>query len=227
MNIPVFLQAEDNIAELASRYELDDVRYVSMPGPSSESVFVSTLSQEWNAFYRKNNFHLIDPTIYAPLEGILPVDWSVLEGDPNFQAIYTRSETFGLTPQGFSFPIRGPYGDVGLLSVFKKGGSSSWGELKSRVLGELQLHAAQLHELFSPSARKEFIRNELNLTLREIEILQWTVVGKSQQDIGDILKLSARTVENHLRRARQKLEAKTTPQAVGRAIGLKLIFPEI
>jgi DNA-binding CsgD family transcriptional regulator len=63
------------------------------------------------------------------------------------------------------------------------------------------------------------------LSTREIEILQWTAAGKSQQDIGDILGISYRTVEVHLRSARSKLFALTTPQAVGRAIGLGLITP--
>ncbi len=67
--------------------------------------------------------------------------------------------------------------------------------------------------------------NTPSLSTREIEILQWTAAGKSQQDIGDILSISHRTVEVHLRSARQKLNALTTPQAIGRAINLGLIYP--
>ncbi|PKP61675.1 MAG: LuxR family transcriptional regulator, partial [Alphaproteobacteria bacterium HGW-Alphaproteobacteria-8] len=48
---------------------------------------------------------------------------------------------------------------------------------------------------------------------------------KSQQDIADILAISHRTVEVHLRSARHKLYALTTAQAVGRAISLGLIYP--
>ena len=61
---------------------------------------------------------------------------------------------------------------------------------------------------------------------RETEILQWIAAGKSQQDIADILTISHRTVEVHLRSARTKLNALTTAQAIGRAIGLGLIYPE-
>jgi DNA-binding CsgD family transcriptional regulator len=67
--------------------------------------------------------------------------------------------------------------------------------------------------------------NSPNLSTREKEIMQWIAAGKSQQDIGDILNISHRTVEVHLRSARQKLHALTTPQAVGRAINLGLIYP--
>jgi hypothetical protein len=54
---------------------------------------------------------------------------------------------------------------------------------------------------------------------------QWVAAGKSQQDVGDILGISTRTVEVHLRSAREKLGALTTVQAVGRAIGLNIIYP--
>lgn len=64
-----------------------------------------------------------------------------------------------------------------------------------------------------------------NLSTRELEILKWAADGKSQHDIGDILSISHRTVEVHLRSARDKLGALTTTQAVGRAVGLGLILP--
>jgi DNA-binding CsgD family transcriptional regulator len=63
------------------------------------------------------------------------------------------------------------------------------------------------------------------LSNREREALQWIAAGKSQQDVGDILGISGRTVEVHLRSAREKLGALTTVQAVGRAIAFGLIYP--
>jgi DNA-binding CsgD family transcriptional regulator len=63
------------------------------------------------------------------------------------------------------------------------------------------------------------------LSSREIEILQWVAAGKSQQDIGDILLISSRTVEVHLRSTREKLCTISTAQAVGRAVSLGLIQP--
>ena len=64
-----------------------------------------------------------------------------------------------------------------------------------------------------------------SLSEREREILQWVAHGKSQQDIGDILTISHRTVEVHIRSGREKLGALTTAQAVGRGIRLGLIQP--
>lgn len=52
------------------------------------------------------------------------------------------------------------------------------------------------------------------LTRREKEVLRWVAAGRRQADIAKTLGLSGRTVENHLRRARQRLGVATTAQAV-------------
>ncbi|MDI9249829.1 LuxR C-terminal-related transcriptional regulator [Stenotrophomonas sp. RS-48] len=52
------------------------------------------------------------------------------------------------------------------------------------------------------------------LSTREREVLRWVSAGRRQAEIAATLGLSARTVENHLRRARQRLGVATTAQAV-------------
>jgi DNA-binding CsgD family transcriptional regulator len=52
------------------------------------------------------------------------------------------------------------------------------------------------------------------LSAREREVLRWVAAGRRQADIAATLGLSTRTVENHLRRARQRLGVATTAQAV-------------
>ncbi|WP_414496515.1 response regulator transcription factor [Stenotrophomonas maltophilia] len=52
------------------------------------------------------------------------------------------------------------------------------------------------------------------LSTREREVLRWVAAGRRQAEIAATLGLSARTVENHLRRARQRLGVATTAQAI-------------
>jgi DNA-binding CsgD family transcriptional regulator len=57
------------------------------------------------------------------------------------------------------------------------------------------------------------------LSKREREILAWVSEGKTAWEIGNILKLSQRTVEWHLKTIREKVNCNNVTQAV--AIGIR------
>jgi DNA-binding CsgD family transcriptional regulator len=61
---------------------------------------------------------------------------------------------------------------------------------------------------------------------RQRECLHWVSQGKSSADIGRMLGLSPRTVDEHVRGACSSLEVRTRVQAVARAIALGLIDPQ-
>jgi LuxR family quorum sensing-dependent transcriptional regulator len=56
------------------------------------------------------------------------------------------------------------------------------------------------------------------LTPREREVLAWAAAGKSGRDIAQLLDLAVGTVNFHLSRIREKLNAVTTTQAVAVAV---------
>lgn len=102
---------------------------------------------------------------------------------------------------------------------------SEWQKLRPTLLGDLQLAVVHLHEALMRSGLLMTPLAHPLLSAREREVLQSMAAGKSRQDIGDILGISARTVAVHLRSAREKLGVLTVVQAVGRAIGPRIIFP--
>ncbi len=53
------------------------------------------------------------------------------------------------------------------------------------------------------------------LSGREIEILQWVTLGKTNPEIGSILKISEYTVKNHMQRIFKKMNVSNRAQAVG------------
>lgn len=63
------------------------------------------------------------------------------------------------------------------------------------------------------------------LTDRQAECLLWAAAGKSSGDIGAIIGLSARTVDDHLAAACRRLRVRTRVQAVVTALQLRLIPP--
>ncbi len=62
----------------------------------------------------------------------------------------------------------------------------------------------------------EALVSAFNLTTREAEVLYWVIYGKTNRDIGDILKSSHRTVNKHLEHVFEKLgvETRTAASAV-------------
>jgi transcriptional regulator EpsA len=75
----------------------------------------------------------------------------------------------------------------------------------------------QAHVQINPSdpADSRFVR-EHDLTDRELEVLQWVTLGKTNPEIGSILEISAFTVKNHLQRVFKKLDVSNRAQAVGK-----------
>lgn len=179
----------------------------------------------WKQHYAKRGYHHVDPTIYQSALSVAPVDWGRFTHDSKFKTVFEDAREFGITNRGLSVPVRGPYGECGLLSVTVKTSDTEWKSLKRHVMGELQVAAVNVHDKVMRSGVLGEALYRPNLSSREVEILQWVAEGKSQQDIGDILSISHRTVEVHTRSGREKLGALTTAQAIGRAISLGMIHP--
>ena len=114
---------------------------------------------------------------------------------------------------GLQVPVYGPLGLEGAMSF---GGDQIDASAHARVglalIAVAAFHAARrLMEM--PVAG-----HERALTGREREVLEWVSRGWRHADIATTLKLSVRTVENHLRSARRRLGVATTAEAVRVAI---------
>ncbi|MFY8116680.1 MAG: XrtB/PEP-CTERM-associated transcriptional regulator EpsA [Roseateles sp.] len=63
------------------------------------------------------------------------------------------------------------------------------------------------------------------ITERERQILSWLREGMSNQEIGEVLGISALTVKNHVRKILRKLHAANRAQAVAKAMSMQLLGP--
>ena len=217
----------DVLFRIRDSYGLDHAAYAGSNPVSGRVYGLMTYSEDWQSHYLKSGYYRIDPTLNEARRSIAPVDWTRLDKSENFRRVFADAHDFGISDQGLTVPVRGPLGDVGGLSVTSNLSEREWARLKGEVMRDLQAFAVYIHDrmMRDDDALMRTLVHP-NLSTREVEILQWIAAGKSQQDIGDILSISARTVEVHLRSARTKLNALTTAQAIGRAIGLGLIHPE-
>lgn len=185
----------------------------------------TTYPDRWKNHYMERGLHNLDPTLNAAARSVAPVDWSRLERTESFQSVFSEAHDFGMPDTGLTVPVRGPLGETGLLCICTSMCVSEWRKLKRHIMGDLLTNAVHLHDTVMNSEPLMKALRKPRLSLREIEILQWVAAGKSQQDVGDILSISSRTVEVHLRSVREKLCTISTPQAVGRAVSLGIVHP--
>ncbi|MGH1577235.1 autoinducer binding domain-containing protein [Planktotalea sp.] len=214
------------LGELCDKLELDYATYCAVNTVSDQVIGFSTYKDEWKEHYGAQRFQNVDPTLHMPMRSIAPVDWQRLRTHKDFQKVFEHARDFQIADQGLSIPIHGPFGEVGLISVTRDCKRETWEQLRRHVITELQTAAVSLHDTVMQSDTLGYALRRPQLSARECEVLQWTAAGKTQVDIGDILSISFRTVEVHLRSARSKLCALTTPQAIGRAIAMGFIHPK-
>lgn len=96
-------------------------------------------------------------------------------------------------------------------------------EVMTMVLPYIDLALRQVQLLPHQSPDTVVIANPLifdllqsrGLSSREIEILQWVTLGKTNPEIGRILKISEYTVKNHMQRIFKKMNVSNRAQAVG------------
>lgn len=69
-----------------------------------------------------------------------------------------------------------------------------------------------------------FPADQVRLSRRQREVLEWVGDGKTAQDIAQIMGLKPATVEKHLKKARDSLSVETTAQAVLKASVQNQIF---
>jgi DNA-binding CsgD family transcriptional regulator len=94
----------------------------------------------------------------------------------------------------------------------------------TRMVADLQLFAVHAQDtalriLVSESAQPECPA----LTPRELEVLRWTMDGKTAKAIGSLLNVTERTAVAHLQNAMLKLNVNSKHQAVLKALRLGLI----
>lgn len=209
-----------------AEFEVDYVSYAAT-SPSIEVMHIfTTYPETWKAHYNTEGLHQFDPALLVARRSIAPVDWARLPREAGFRRVFEDAQDFGLPISGLTIPVRGPFGDCGLFSVACSGPAEHWDAQRRRIINGLQSAAVHIHDTVMQNALLARTLRQPALSTREIETLKWTAAGKTQQDIGDILAISHRTVEVHLRSAREKLHALTTPQAVARAVGMGLIQPD-
>ncbi len=158
----------------------------------------------------------------------------ILSGEDEF--LWSSFETRDLRPvQRARYETDKAFGmGVGVSFGFRFGGHSGfggmcWGKRHADAHAFKALWQAQrldmlaLAHQFEAIMRPIMVRNRFSLTPRETDVMSFSAGGMTQKQIAEHLKLSPKTIANTLERARKKLDAVSTMEAVAKALIYELI----
>ncbi|WP_237170137.1 autoinducer binding domain-containing protein [Pandoraea faecigallinarum] len=182
----------------------------------SEVRVFDSYPEGWMAHYGKCGYLDVDPTVAVGAHTESLVLWRD-PALPKADALWRDAHDFGLN-HGIARSSWGPHGEFGLLSFSRSTESLTPVELNSLQVG-MGVLANYTHESMSRLLRPQ--RPPFDITLlsvREREVLLWTAEGKTADEIGDILGISTRTVNFHIRNCLDKTGCRNKVQSAIRLV---------
>jgi LuxR family quorum sensing-dependent transcriptional regulator len=183
-------------------------------------IIASRWPIEFLTLYVESDFVRYDPIVRRCVHSHAPFAWRaesyVSNADRRVAEVMRRAAEFGLR-RGYTVPIHGPEGYEACVSM-------AGAELDLTAPDKTAVHLMALYAFDRlRGLRGRHPDEKPPLTQREREVLLWAADGKSATDIGQILKISKRTVDEHSQTAARKLGAANRTQAVAIALRDHLI----
>lgn len=119
---------------------------------------------------------------------------------------------------GITIPIRGLGASTGMFFVATEKAAIPHETVPLPLLEAWAMHVQnRVEQLYADQQLTK------PLTSREREVLQWTMLGKTADETGLILRISENTVLFHLRNLRSKLDVSNKYHMIARALSLRLV----
>lgn len=183
----------------------------------------TTYRDAWVARYLLRGYVKVDPIVREGLIRQMPFDWREVEVPQSAYDFLLEAQEHGVGPNGYSIPITDKKRRA-LLSLNSRKPASEWSNLVEMYRHEWLDLAFLIHRKAVFELHGEHDPIPL-LGPREKECLQWSALGKTNDEIAEILGLSVHTTQRYLTSARHKLGAASTTSATALAIQLRLINP--
>jgi DNA-binding CsgD family transcriptional regulator len=206
------------IGSVFADFGFDYFCLLNMPLPEQrfeEVMHAIRIPSEWLEVYLREDYVQIDPMLRHCRRTSLPFAWKSApfdsEREPRAVEFVQRVTDFGLA-EGLLVPVLGPFGCDGV--VWMGGERLEITPRDTACLHLIAIYALGRVRQLSPVR----VPAKAALTAREREVLTWIARGKSAWDIGEILNIAKRTVEEHAQTAFRKLNAVNRAQAVAIAL---------
>lgn len=217
----------DTLFSLARGEGFDQVLFgvVGSRQDKLESAFLhSNYASSWRDRYDAERMHYVDPTVSHCMTSAVPIVWEPKTfSGPRQREFYEEACGHGIR-SGITFPIHGPNGEFGVVSF----ASDTLPDPREAVhaMAGLALIRDYAFESSLKFVAPAPVQERPRLTRRELEVLNWVMVGKSSWEISKITNCSEATVNFHIANVRQKFGVSTRQQALVKAIGMGILTPE-
>jgi LuxR family transcriptional activator of conjugal transfer of Ti plasmids len=176
---------------------------------------------EWQHVYLTNNYAAIDPVVTIAKRAMQPFGWSQGEtagAMPSSIHFFGEAADFGIR-SGVSIPVRGGFGRTALLTLASDKPSAD-AEIRNAVHAITAVAFVHIHLNRIVRAPRG---TAVALTPRQSLCLSWASMGKTMDEIADLLGISERAVRFYVKGARDRLGATNTTHAVRLAVEQNLI----
>jgi len=210
------------MAETANALDLHNFAYFSLPRrPKAKPQIITTYPEAWATHYMNSRYERVDPIVVQALGNTEPFEWGLelgqtrLMSEPQRQFMDEAAE-FGIRC-GFTVPIHDSHGPISAVTFVAD--EHNVAAFRRRI--EEHRRVLQLMSMyFDAHVRRKLVPgrkiDNVHLSPRELECLEWAAEGKSAWEIGGILGISRHTAAFHLENVKTKLGVRTILQAVAR-----------
>jgi len=191
---------------------------VRVDGAADVRILFGHTHEAWEQHYKDNGFDQHDAMIRASLSTNQPFFWSDVTARASLTAaerrVMNEASDFRLR-EGFVTPMHNLDGSITAILLT--------GDAVEKENPDVRAAAHLISMYFASVGRQLSRTNEVRpvapvrLSQRQLDCLRWVREGKSAADIGQILGISAYTVQDHISAACAKLGVRTRVQAIAEA----------
>ena len=204
--------------------------YVTLKPPlrsalTPEESLITTYPEEWRDRYIHKSYKYYDPVLYLASRSRLPFRWGggrfLRPFNKSQRRVFHEAKEYRIV-EGYSVPVFGPDGDMGVFSVIGARPQDLHDAVCAQA-GQIQLLATHFHAAVMEQEIARRPAEAVELSSRELECLAWTAEGKTTEDVAQIIGLTPSAVNYHLGKVVRKLQACNKNHAAVLAVRAGLI----
>ncbi|MEO0328832.1 MAG: autoinducer binding domain-containing protein [Pseudomonadota bacterium] len=220
-------QDSDLVAELLNVKIESGAKFVNFSAYDYKSSpfkteHIITYPIDWVTRYVQNQYMEIDPIITHDYRSVLYLDWSEAFSLRKTADLFEQFAEHGLGNNGISSVHHINANVYGVTHFSYEHDDETWFDFRNSKMETLRLLGAALSRRYMQIYKKEPM-HEYKLTKRESNCLYWVALGKTDEEISEVMKIGKWTVVGHLKSAKFKLGTANRASAVAKAISLGII----